>query len=78
MTGVRSSFLPADSIFFKIYLIDSTRPFVELSRRQDDGSWVFGVISDPEGYVPITTIKEKIPMEEICRNVEFAHADTVF
>jgi Uma2 family endonuclease len=60
--------------FSEYILIDTTRPFVELSRRQDDGSWVFGVMSDAEGYVPITAIKEKIPMEEIYRNVQFTPA----
>jgi Uma2 family endonuclease len=60
--------------FSEYILIDTTRPFVELSRRQDDGSWIFGVLSDPEGYVPITAIKEKIPMEEIYRNVKFSPA----
>lgn len=60
---------------FKEYiLVDTTRPFVELSRRQDDGSWIFGVMSDPEGYVPITAIKGEISMEELYRNVQFAPA----
>jgi Uma2 family endonuclease len=57
--------------FSEYILVDTTRRFVELSRRQDDGSWVFGVVSDPEGYVPITAIKSKIPMDEIYRNVQF-------
>src|SRR5580700_4352347 len=63
--------------FSEYILIDTTRPFVELSRRQDDGSWIFGVMSDPEGLMPITAIKSKIPMEEIYRNVEFARAGAV-
>jgi Uma2 family endonuclease len=60
--------------FAEYILIDSTRPFVELSRRQDDGSWIFGVMPEPNGYIPITAIKEKIAMEEIYRNVSFAIA----
>ncbi len=63
--------------FSEYILVDTTRRFVELSRRQDDGSWVFGVVSDPEGYVPITAIKARIPMDEIYRNVEFAPAGVV-
>lgn len=62
--------------FSEYILIDSTRPFVELSRRQDDGSWIFGVMSEPDGHVPITTIKEKILMEEIYRNVQFTSPET--
>jgi len=58
--------------FSEYILVDTTTRFVELSRRQEDGSWVFGVVSDPEGYVPITAIKARIPMDEIYRNVEFA------
>ena len=60
--------------FSEYILVDTTRRFVELSRRQDDGSWVFGVVADPEGYVPITAIKGRISMDEIYRNVEFPPA----
>lgn len=61
--------------FSEYILIDTTRRFVELSRRQDDGSWVFGVVADPGGYVPITAIQGKVSMDEIYRNVLFTPAD---
>jgi Uma2 family endonuclease len=60
--------------FSEFILIDSTRRFVELSRKQDDGSWIFGVVADPGGYVPITAIQGRISMDEIYRNVQFAPA----
>lgn len=63
--------------FSEYILVDTTRRFVELSRRQDDGSWVFGVVSDPEGYVPIAAIQGKISMDEIYRNVQFMPAGMV-
>jgi Uma2 family endonuclease len=61
--------------FSEYILIDTTRRFVELSRRQDDGSWVFGVVADPGGYVPITAIQGKVSMDEIYRNVPFTPAE---
>jgi len=63
--------------FSEYILVDTTRRFVELSRRQDDGSWVFGVVSDPEGYVPIAAIQGKISMDEIYRNVQFTPTGVV-
>jgi Uma2 family endonuclease len=63
--------------FSEYILVDTTRRFVELSRRQEDGSWVFGVVSDPEGNVPITAIQSKISMDEIYRNIQFAPAGAV-
>jgi Uma2 family endonuclease len=63
--------------FSEYILVDTTRRFVELSRRQEDGSWVFGVMSDPEGYVPIDAIKGHISMDEIYRNVQFTAAGAV-
>lgn len=61
--------------FSEYILIDTTRRFVELSRRQDDGSWVFGVVADPGGYVPVTAIQGRISMDEIYRNVSFTPAE---
>jgi Uma2 family endonuclease len=63
--------------FSEYILVDTTRRFVELSRRQEDGSWVFGVVSDPEGYVPIAAIKGRVSMDEIYRNVQFTPAGAV-
>lgn len=63
--------------FSEYILVDTTRRFVELSRRQEDGSWVFGVMSDPEGNVPIAAIQSRIPMDEIYRNVQFTPAGAV-
>jgi Uma2 family endonuclease len=63
--------------FSEYILVDTTRRFVELSRRQEDGSWVFGVVSDPEGYVPIAAIKGRVSMDEMYRNVQFTPAGAV-
>jgi Uma2 family endonuclease len=63
--------------FSEYILVDTTRRFVELSRRQEDGSWVFGVVSDPEGYVPIAAIKGRVSMDEMYRNVQFTPAGAI-
>jgi Uma2 family endonuclease len=55
---------------FKEYiLIDSTEYFVGMSKRQDDGSWSFDASSDPDGYLPISSMRVNIPMSEVYRNV---------
>jgi Uma2 family endonuclease len=58
---------------FKEYiLIDSTRQWVEFGLKQPDCSWVFESTANPEGYVPITSIKGFIEMEELYRNVKLS------
>jgi Uma2 family endonuclease len=57
---------------FKEYiLIDSTKPFVEISRQQENGAWKFETIEDPHGRLIISSVELSIPMDEIYRNVNF-------
>jgi len=55
--------------FQEYVLIDSTEYFVEVSKRRDDGSWDFDASSDPDGYLPISSVRVNIPMSEVYRNV---------
>jgi Uma2 family endonuclease len=58
---------------FKEYiLIDSAQRFVEIRRRQEDGSWKFETIADPDSKVLVSSIQISLPMEEIYRNVVFS------
>jgi Uma2 family endonuclease len=57
---------------FKEYiLVDSTKPFVEISRQEENGAWKFETISDPDGQLFISSIGISIPMAEVYRNVSF-------
>ena len=57
---------------FKEYiLVDSTKPFVEISRQEENGAWKFETITDPEGQLFISSIGISIPMAEVYRNVSF-------
>jgi Uma2 family endonuclease len=57
---------------FKEYiLVDSTKSFVEISRREENGAWKFETISDPDGQLFISSIGISIPMAEVYRNVSF-------
>lgn len=50
-------------------LINTTKYFVEISRRQEDNSWMFEEISNPDSYLNINTIDFRIPLEELYKNV---------
>ena len=57
---------------FKEYiLVDSTKPFVEISRQEENGAWKFETISDPDGQLFISSIGISISMAEVYRNVSF-------
>jgi Uma2 family endonuclease len=55
--------------FQEYILIGSTEHFIEVSKRQKDGSWDFEASSDPDGYLPVSSIKANIPLREVYRNV---------
>jgi Uma2 family endonuclease len=63
--------------FREYILIDSAQRFVEIRRRQEDGSWKFETVADPGGEVFISSIQISISMEEIYRNVIFQLAGTL-
>ena len=50
-------------------LINTTKYFVEISRRQEDNSWMFEEISNADSYLNITTIDFQISLEELYKNV---------
>ena len=57
---------------FKEYiLVDSTKPFVEISRQEENGAWKFETVTDPDGQLFISSIGISIPMAEVYRNVSF-------
>jgi Uma2 family endonuclease len=57
---------------FKEYiLVDSTKPFVEISRQEENGAWKFETVTDPDGQLFIASIGISIPMAEVYRNVRF-------
>jgi len=58
--------------FREYVLIDSTACFVEISRRQVDGSWEFEATADPFGHIFISSIHCPLSMEELYSNVSFA------
>jgi Uma2 family endonuclease len=62
---------------FKEYiLIDSTKPFVEISRLQENGAWKFETVADPNGQLFIASVGISIPMAEVYRNVSFPPAES--
>jgi Uma2 family endonuclease len=57
---------------FKEYiLVDSTKPFVEISRQEDNGAWKFETITDLKGQLFISSIGVSIPIAEVYRNAGF-------
>jgi Uma2 family endonuclease len=52
-------------------LIDTTKPFVEISRREENGAWKFETLDDPKGQLFISSIGISIPISEVYRNVSF-------
>ena len=57
--------------FREYILVDSTKPFVEISRQEENGAWKFETITNPEGQLFISSIGISIPMAEVYRNVSF-------
>jgi Uma2 family endonuclease len=54
--------------FQEYILIDSTEHFVEVARRGEE-DWAFVGVADPEGYLPLLSIKAHLPLRYIYRNV---------
>jgi len=54
--------------FQEYVLIDSTEHFVEVAKREGE-DWVFEGIADPDGYLPLASIKTHLPLRYIYRNV---------
>lgn len=50
-------------------LIDTTKYFVEVSRRQPDNSWLFEEISGEGASLHIAVIDYELPLKELYRNV---------
>ncbi len=50
-------------------LIDTTKYFVEVSRRQPDNSWLFEEISGEDSALHLATIDYELPLKELYRNV---------
>jgi Uma2 family endonuclease len=55
--------------FREYILIDSTEHFVEIGRRQPDGSWKFEVEADVSGHLFISSIHCSVPLAELYRNI---------
>ena len=55
--------------FMEYVLIDSRQLFVEVGRRQEDGSWDFESTTDPGGYLQVSSVRAGIPLQEIYRKV---------
>jgi Uma2 family endonuclease len=53
-------------------MIDASRYWVDICRRQTDSSWERESIIDPAGFLDISTIKFRLPLEEVYRNVVFS------
>lgn len=53
-------------------LIDASRYLVDICRREADRSWERESIVDPAGFLNISTIKFRLPLEEVYRNVVFS------
>ncbi|HEV8283253.1 MAG TPA: Uma2 family endonuclease [Chitinophagaceae bacterium] len=51
-------------------MIDSLQRFIQLGRKQFDGSWRFEQISDPNGVLTIKTIDLDLPLSEIYDSTE--------
>ncbi len=50
-------------------LIDTTKYFIEISRRQPDNSWLFEEISQKDSALHIAAIDYALPLKELYRNV---------
>lgn len=61
--------------FREYFLVDTTKPFIEISRQQENGAWKFETAEDPEGQLFISSVGISISIAEIYRNVKFATAD---
>ncbi len=55
--------------FREYILIDSTECFVEQSVLQDSGSWISDAISDPDGYLFLSSIRCSLSLRQLYRNV---------
>ncbi|HET9825421.1 MAG TPA: Uma2 family endonuclease, partial [Chitinophagaceae bacterium] len=52
-------------------MIDSLQRFIQLGRKQPDGSWRFEQISDPNAMLSITTIDFSVSLSEIYFGAEY-------
>lgn len=57
--------------FKEYFLVDTTKPFIEISRLQENGAWKFETLDDPQEQLFIPSVDINIPMKEIYRNVRF-------
>lgn len=53
-------------------LIDAARHLIDVFSKQADKSWVKESITDPADFLSISTIKFRLPLEEVYRNVVFS------
>ena len=53
-------------------MIDVSRYWVDVCRKQADSSWERESIIDPAGFLDISTIKFRLSLEEVYRNVVFS------
>jgi Uma2 family endonuclease len=52
-------------------MIDSLKRFIQLVRKQPDGTWMFEDISNPETFLFIRTINFHLPLQEIYTDTGF-------
>ncbi len=57
--------------FKEYFLVDTTRPFIEISRREENGAWKFETIEDLTAQLLIASVGISIPLAEVYRNVNF-------
>jgi Uma2 family endonuclease len=69
--GKKFTFYKQIPSFREYVLIDSSECFVEISRRQEDGSWQFEATTDPYGHMTLSSIRYPLSLEELYRNVSF-------
>jgi len=55
--------------FIEYVLIDSTKLFVEVATKQEDGSWQHDATMDPYGSLHLSCIGISIPLKEVYSNV---------
>jgi hypothetical protein len=53
-------------------LIDAARHLIDIFRKLGDSPWEKESVIDPAGFLHISTIKFRLPLEEIYRNVVFS------
>ena len=57
---------------FRAYVqVESTRPWVHVFSRTDDGGWGLDRVKDPDGTVRLPGLDVELSMREIYRDVEF-------